>query len=127
MRKIIFSRLALPVLLLAAAGLFAADEKATTWEGTLVDGHCYLKDRSSSGADHKGMKQCGKFCLQAGNPAGLLTKDGKFYVLIARSPVLAPYTGQVIRVTGPLTNGAILAEKVEVNKDGKWQAIPLGM
>ena len=108
-----------------AVGMSAA-EKAVTLEGTLVDSKCYLKDNSLTGNDHGPVKGCGTMCLKAGTPAGLLTKDKKFHAILAPSLVLAPYVGQTIRVNGTVHNGAVLAAKVEVNQNGKWEEVKLG-
>ncbi len=124
MRKSVF--LVLAVLALAlAAGLYAA-EKAVTLEGTLVDSKCYLMDNSLTGNDHGQVKQCGTLCLKGGSPAALLTKDKKFHAILAPSLVLAPHVGQTVRVSGTLHNGAIAAQKVEVNQNGKWEEVKLG-
>ncbi len=109
-----------------AVGLSAA-EKAITLEGTLVDSKCYLKDNSLTGNDHGPVKECGTLCLKGGTPGALLTKDQKFHAILAPSLALAPYVGQTIRVSGTIHNGAIAADKVEVNKDGKWEEIKLGV
>lgn len=111
------------LLLLAAAAYLCAADKPATWEGTLVDSNCYLKDNSLTGNDHMGMKDCGTACLKSGLPAGLVTRDKKYRVIIARAPALAPYVGQQVRVTGAAKGDAIMAEKVEVNKNGKWEAV----
>ncbi len=108
-----------------AFSLYAA-EKTVTLEGTLVDSKCYLADNANVGNDHMGIKGCGTICLKGGQPGALLTKDKKFHPILAPSTVLAPYVGQTIRVNGTLHNGAILASKVEVNKDGKWEEVKLG-
>jgi hypothetical protein len=104
--------------------LFAA-QKPTTWQGTLVDSNCYLKDNSLTGNNHMGVKECGTACLKSGLPAGLLTKAKVYHVLVAPAPALAPYVGQEVRVTGSLHSGAILADKVEVQKNGSWREIQL--
>lgn len=108
-----------------AVGVSAA-EKAVTLEGTLVDSKCYLNNNALTGNDHGGVKECGTLCLKGGTPGALLTKDKKFHAILAPSLALAPYVGQTIRVHGTLHNGAIAAEKVEVNKNGKWEEIKLG-
>jgi len=109
-----------------AVGLYAADKPAT-FEGTLVDSKCYLKDNSLTGNDHGPIKECGTMCLKGGTPPGLLTKAGKYHAVIAPSLVLAPYVGQTIRINGSLHNGAILADSVEVKKGDKWEEVKLGM
>ncbi len=118
------------VLLLAfgvavAAGLYAA-EKTVTLEGTLVDSKCYLKDNANIGNDHGGMPECGTMCLKGGTPGGLVTANKKYHPIIASSHVLAPHVGQTIRVVGTLNGTAILPEKVEVKKEGKWEEVKLG-
>ena len=110
----------------AAFGLYAA-EKAVTLEGTLVDSKCYLKDNSLTGNDHGPMKGCGTMCLKGATPGGLLTKEKKFHAIIAPSTALAPYVGQTVRVHGTIHGGAILADKVEVSKAGKWEEVKLGV
>ena len=103
-----------------------AAEKSVTLEGTLVDSKCYLMDTKFAGNDHGTVKHCGTLCLKGGTPGALLTNDKKFYPILAPSLVLAPYVGQTIRVTGTIVSGAISADKVEINKNGKWQALDLG-
>jgi hypothetical protein len=118
--------LALVFLLSNIATVFAAD-KPGTYEGKLVDSKCYLEDTTkNSGNEHSGMKGCGTMCLKAGTPGALLTKDNKFYALLAPSLALAPYVGENIRVTGTLHGTALQADKVEVNKDGKWVPVDIG-
>ncbi len=111
-------------VVVAAATLFAAP-KTTVWQGTLVDSNCYLKDHALTGNDHMGVKQCGTACLKTGLPAGILTRSKQFHVLVAPSIALAPYVGDQVRVTGTMHFGAIQAEKVEVRKNGKWEAVQL--
>lgn len=125
MRKIPF--VILTALALALAVGVASAQKEATFEGTLVDSKCYLKDNSLTGNDHGPVKECGTMCLKGGTPGGLLTKDKKFHAILAPSLVLAPYVGQTVRINGTLHNGAILASKVEVNKGGKWEEVKLGV
>ncbi len=124
MRKTMFAVLVAAALALAL-GVYAA-EKEVTLEGTLVDSKCYLKDNSLTGNDHGPVKGCGTMCLKGGTPGALLTKDKKFHAILAPSIALADYVGQTVRVRGTIHNGAILASKVEVNKDGKWEEVKLG-
>jgi hypothetical protein len=125
MKKAVFSILA--VLALVVAVGVASAQKEATFEGTLVDSKCYLKDNSLTGNDHGPVKECGTMCLKGGTPGGLLTKDKKFHAILAPSLVLAPHVGQQVRIKGSVHNGAILASKVEVNKDGTWEEVKLGM
>ena len=126
MRNRIWIGLLTLALVLVLAGVSSAQKEAT-FEGTLVDSKCYLKDNSLTGNDHGPVKECGTMCLKGGTPGGLLTKDKKFHAILAPSLVLAPYVGQKVRINGGLHNGAILASKVEVNKDGKWEEVKLGV
>ena len=75
------------LLLAAVAGLGIGDtparanEKsvALTVEGEIVDLACYL-NHNGKGKDHKG---CAENCLTEGrSPVGLLTNDGRVYLLI---------------------------------------------
>jgi hypothetical protein len=105
--------------------LYAAEEKATL-EGTLVSSACYLgSDSHPTGNDMGGQKGCGSRCLTHGDPAGLVTKEKQFHILVAPSLKLAPYVGQEVRVTGVDHNGVISVEKAEVSKDGEWKEIEL--
>ena len=106
--------------------LDAAEEKQkVTLEGSLVSASCYLADNSATGNEMDGIKECGTGCLKQGKPAGLLTKEKKFHILDAPSLLLAPYVGQVLRVTGIDYNGVISVKKAEVRKDGGWEEIDI--
>jgi hypothetical protein len=112
---------------MAAATLPAAraTEQNQVWTGSLVDASCYLTDDTQTGNEHMGMKECGVACLKMGRPAGIVTADKKFYVLIVPSPDLAQYVGQLIRVTGKLRSGSILVDKVDVKRPMGWMAVKL--
>jgi hypothetical protein len=118
--------LALCALLASSARLGAAEQNQT-WTGSLVDASCYLTDNMQAGNDHMGMKNCGAACLKMGRPAGIVTADKKFFVLIAPSPDLTEYVGQAIRVTGKIRNGSILVDKLEVKKGTDWVAVKLSV
>jgi hypothetical protein len=113
------------IALLAGPIATGRAEENQIWTGSLVDASCYLTDNSQSGDDHVGMKQCGKACLKMGRPAGILTPDKKFFMLVAPAPDLADYVGQPIRVTGKLRNGSILVDKFEVKKPSGWVAVKI--
>jgi len=119
------TQFSITVLLFAVAGVpLSRADGAVTVEGMLVSASCYLAD-GSTGADHHGMKGCGIGCLKQGKPGGLLTKDNKFHMLDAPAPLLAPYVGQQLRVTGVAYGEVISVKKAEVNKDGKWEEIKI--
>jgi len=115
--------LSLFVVLTGYAALRA--EENQTWTGSLVDASCYITDNTQTGNEHMGMKQCGVACLKMGRPAGIVTSDKKFFVLLAPAPDIADYVGQPIRVTGKLRNGSILVDKLEVKKASAWVAVKL--
>lgn len=52
--------------------------KVTTIVGEIVDYSCYLQV-GKHGAKHRA---CGQKCLQNGQPIGLLTKEGKLYLVM---------------------------------------------
>ena len=121
-----FITLVMMVILAGAVGSAGAGtEQNQVWTGSLVDASCYLTDNTQTGDEHMGMKQCGVACLKMGRPAGILTADKKFFVLVAPSPDVAEYVGQPIRITGKLRNGSILVDKFEVKKAGAWVAVKL--
>jgi len=101
-------------VVLAGTALLLRAEPNRIWTGTLVDASCYATDSTQTGNDHLDMKKCGTACLKMGKPAGIVTADKKFYILLAPSPDIADYVGQTIRVTGKLRNGAILVDGLEV-------------
>jgi len=130
MKKLFRAYLALTAgaLLFAVANLtFAADAAGkVTLEGKLVSSVCYLRSPNHpTGNDMGGRKNCGTECLTKGDPAGLVTKENDFHILVASSVRLAPYVGQQVRVTGTDHNGTITVDKLERSKNGDWQEINL--
>jgi hypothetical protein len=111
--------------MLAASAAVAHAEQNQVWTGSLVDASCYLTDNAQSGDEHMGMKECGKACLKMGRPAGIVTSDKKFFVLLAPAPDVADYVGQPVRVTGKFRNGSILVDKLEVKKSTGWVTVKL--
>jgi hypothetical protein len=122
----IMAKIRLLVLAAFVVGVSFAAGIDVTLEGTLVSSACYLESASHpTGNDMGGKKACGSECLKHGDPAGLVTKEKDFHILVAPSLLLAPYVGQQVRVTGADHKGVITVEKVEVTKDGKWEEINL--
>jgi hypothetical protein len=119
----IVALLALVAAMIGGAALRA--EENQVWTGSLVDASCYATDNTQSGDEHMGMKQCGQACLKMGRPAGIVTSDKKFFVLLAPSPDVAEYVGQAIRITGKLRNGSILVDKFEVKKTSGWVTVKI--
>ena len=96
-------------------------DKATV-EGTLVDMACYLK-MGASGEKHA---RCAVKCAKSGLPMGVLKKGtGEVYTLLIAAPAIADYGEQTVRVTGTIYGHALAPEKLEVQKDGKWEAVKL--
>lgn len=115
-----FMRIMVVCALVAGAARTGRAEQNQIWTGSLVDASCYLTDSAQANNDHMRMHKCGTACLKMGKPAGLVTADKKFFVLLAPSPDIAEYVGQTVRVTGKLRNGSILVDKLEVKKDTGW-------
>ena len=113
-------RILVACVLVAGLASVARAEQNQVWTGSLVDASCYATDHDQAGNDHVGMSKCGTACLKMGKPAGIVTADKRFFVLLAPSPDIAEFVGQTIRVTGKLRNGAILVDKLEVNKGTGW-------
>ncbi|MBI1798297.1 MAG: hypothetical protein HYR73_01260 [Candidatus Eisenbacteria bacterium] len=98
---------------LFAAHAFAADSKeaaaakprAQAWTGEIVDMSCYV-DHEAKGEKHG--KTCGTKCVAGGTPMGLLTEDGKVYVLTLDHDNHDPYNeckkwvGSTVEVSGTM-------------------------
>lgn len=86
----------------------AKGAKEVTVTGEIVDLACYL-DHGASGAKHQ---QCALACLKGGQPMGLLTKDGKVYLLLADHQdgkafdEAKTYAALQVEVTGPVVEKA---------------------
>jgi hypothetical protein len=93
-----------------AAGVNSKPEpgKPVTVVGEIVDFSCYLQV-GKHGEKHR---SCGQKCVQNGNPAGLLTKEGTLYMLMAEEhdprrdggvsleQVAADHMGHIVEVNG---------------------------
>jgi hypothetical protein len=118
------------VLIVAGAScLYGAQEKEypgkrVSLEGTVVSSACYLSG-GETGDAMRGGEHCGSGCLRNGDPAGLVTKDKEFHILVVSSLKLAPYVGKHVRVYGADHSGTIAVDKAELDKDGKWEEINL--
>jgi len=76
-----FARLTLALLLLVAASSSSlpAAGAPVTLSGELVDMACYI-GHGASGPDHA---KCAAKCALLGQPVGLVSADGKVYLLVA--------------------------------------------
>ena len=90
-----------------------------TAKGEIVDLACYL-DHGATGMKHQ---QCALTCLKGGQPMGLLTPDGKVYLLLADHQdgkafdEAKTYAALQVEITGPLAEKAgitgLTVEKVK--------------
>ncbi len=82
---------ALALALLPAAGILAAAPPAAdtdiTVKGEVVDLACYI-GHGAKGAMHK---ECAVKCAAMGQPVGLLSTDGKLFILVADHVDASPY------------------------------------
>jgi hypothetical protein len=121
MRKLV-AILCCGALIVGGLALRALAADAKTFEGELVDMHCYAK----GDAKGEGHAKCGAACAKSGIPVGVLV-DGKTWTLATNPKPLADSVGKTVRVTGS-TNDAtmtLLADKVEVKDGESWKEIKL--
>lgn len=85
---------------------FAQEKKSLTITGEVLDMACY----SAMGASGEGHKSCAADCIKGGSPMGLLTSDGKVYLLVENHDKKDAYAqakthaGEQITVTGTLSD-----------------------
>ena len=93
--------------------------KSITVQGILVDTSCYFAE-GDKGDDHGDMKACGKDCLTAGNPAGVLVGD-KVYILIFPAKAFADVVGKTVEIKGEAYGDNLIHPKkaVVIDKTGK--------
>jgi len=104
---------AIPVVVLAWASISPVVAKTETLTGEVISLSCYFQNKANVG-------QAGMICAIAtvkweGNPAGLLTADGKVYQftgnLVARNNAkIVPLLGHTVTVTGDVheKNGMLM-------------------
>ena len=108
--KRIFLSLAILATLLLSSTLFASEGKehaspAMTIQGEVVDLGCYL-NHAALGPKHK---ECASMCIAGGMPMGLLTSDGKLYLLTMSHDDAAPFNAskklaaEIVSITGPVS------------------------
>lgn len=107
------------VVSLFAASLttFAQEKKSIT--GEVLDMACY----SAMGASGAGHKSCAADCIKGGSPMGLLTSDGKVYLLVENHDKKDAYAqakthaGEQITVTGTVSEkgglSAVIVDEVK--------------
>jgi len=93
----------LAVLLMATSVSFAA-----TFTGDIVDQKC-----ANGGKSGEGHANCAKNCIKGGQPAVLVTADGKIYELSDQEQA-AKHAGHTVKITGTEANGEIAVQKIEM-------------
>jgi hypothetical protein len=77
-------------------------KKDMTVSGEVVDMSCYM----ASGAHGEGHRSCAATCIKDGSPMGILTDDGKVYLLVENHDKKEAYAeakkhaGEQVTVTG---------------------------
>ena len=89
--------------LAATTAIASEDSKEGSYVGEVVDLHCYVT-RGARGAEHAG---CANACIARGVTPGLVTADGKAYLLLGEKPfspkdTLAGRAGTTVTVRGTL-------------------------
>lgn len=98
----------------------AAGEKAElhTIKGEVVDLMCYI-DHAAVGEKHA---KCAQTCIESGGPVGILTADGKLYLVVGQhepmNKQLAPLGGKTITLKGKVAerSGMKMIENAEIVK-----------
>lgn len=131
MRRFVLTLAFLGVGLLSAGSAAAQEAKkpekamaapageAVELTATVVDLSCKIVN-GAGGADHT---MCAQVCADKGQPLGLLTSDGKFYVPVnagmgadGENARLKPFAEQTVKVSGKLIKragvNAVVIEKV---------------
>ena len=87
----------------------ASAQKATetmTVKGEVLDMNCYM-DHGAHGAKHTA---CAETCIKNGGPVGILTADGKVYLIVANHTNEDPYdevkkhAGDNVQISGTYAN-----------------------
>ncbi len=129
MKRLLSLMVVAVVLVVAVAALAAAPKsapaaksasaaKTATVKGEIVDMGCYVA-HGAMGASHKG---CATKCLAGGMPMGLLTADGKLYLLTLNHDNADPYNkckdmaAEIVQVSGTLAqrNGVMAIDVSDV-------------
>ena len=114
MKKNVFKRsFFLLAISLCAASLtsFGQDKKSTTLSGEVLDMACY----SASGASGEGHKSCAAMCIKGGSPMGLLTSDGKVYLIVENHDKKDAYAEAQKHAGEQITASGTLSDKGGLN------------
>jgi len=99
----------------------SAQDKSTTVTGEVLDMHCYM----SMDAHGDGHKSCAAKCIQGGSPMGVLTSDGKVYLLLeddAKKDAFdeaKKHAGEQVTVTGTVSEKDGIKAMVVTDVKGK--------
>ena len=120
-------------VMLALGACFTAnaeDFPVVTFEGVLIDLHCYA--RAIAQGQDADIATDAQACqtLEDSNPVALLVErsDGTRVYGLASPPLfLVEHLGRAVRITGQLREQAALIkpEKAQVRRDGVWVEMPL--
>lgn len=99
----------------------AAEKKEVQITGEIVDLGCFIA-RDARGDDHK---SCATRCLTGGNPAGLVTADGKVFTIAATAPAYADFASTTVRLSGSIKESIIKPSKMEVKDGDKWKEVEM--
>ncbi len=105
-------------LALAITTAYAADPKGTRTEakatpksltvtGEIVDMGCYMAE----GAKGEAHKSCASMCISSGMPMGLLTGDGKLYLLTLNHDKADPYNSAKKMAAEQVTITGLMSER----------------
>jgi len=115
------TKISLLAIVFCAASLtsLGQDKKPATISGEVLDMACY----SASGASGEGHKSCAAACIKGGSPMGVLTSDGKVYLLVENHDKKDAYAeaqkhaGEQITATGTLSDrgglNALIVDEVK--------------
>jgi hypothetical protein len=78
MTKNIFGKITGLLTIALTLSITSFAQKSMTVSGEIVDMACYM----SKGAHGDGHKDCATMCINQGSPMGVLTSDGKVYLLV---------------------------------------------
>jgi len=102
MRKLFAGLTVAASFFVLGAPAFAATE---TIKGELVDQACYTKDHKNVGEAHK---ECAVTCAKKGQPAALVTEDGKIYTVTGdlaanNNAKLVAHMSHTVELTGDVS------------------------
>jgi hypothetical protein len=110
MKKNLLKQLAgaglLAFIFLSFQSLIINNDDTKTVTGEILDMKCYM----ASGAHGDGHKECAATCINGGAPMGILTDDGKVYLLIEGSKNADAYdeakkfAGEKVTLTGTFSD-----------------------